>query len=266
MLGDNWELTVTNDQILYNKEAGCDCLLVYVTAENKGKDARIYNDLANVFSYQGDESLDIFQEIKDKDGNKVPDLKSGAKSTDSGKSIDLVYGWKLKNDNDVKVSFAGFTVAVKGKDIVFSVKDRITDEWKDSMKSDKESKDSKKNTKNVDAKYFSLTPADGWYVDNSDETSADLINEATKNKLEIKSSSSRGTAQEWADKMAGNYQKEGTTDTVKIGDTDYIRLQISDTQYMLFSTCSDGKNVVNIYSMFMSQDETNSQLKLIKIK
>lgn len=263
-LGD-WELTITNDEVVYNEKSGCDCLFVYVTAENKSEKKLIYENTANVNVYQGGDYLSSASEMKNEDGKKVPRLGARQIETEPGKSVELVYGWELKDDRDVKVSFGGYTSAVKATKIDFKVKDRISDEWKAAMEKEKKEKAEKKSKKNVETEGFTADIAEGWYIDEFNDLSATIHNEALDRDIEVETSASWGTAQEWATAMAGNFQRDGT-ETVTVGGTQYIRLTISDDQYMLFADCTDGENAVRIYIFMMSWEDAQSQVELIKIK
>lgn len=273
-LGEFWELTITNDEVVYDEEGECDNLVVYLTAKNISDEKRAFANTANINTYQGEDRNSLgLGDAKDKDGNELHNTSAKDEEIEPGDSIELVYTWELEDDSDVLVNFAGYTITVEGAEITFVVKDRISEEWKDSMEAKKKELADKKSMKSFDVLGFKGEVAEGWYVDEIDEDKIKLVKEkddASKGPegyidIDTKSSSIFGNAQENAKSSAENFKMDGTT-KITIGGTEYICLSILDDQFMLFKDCADGVNTVKFRSMFMSLDEAKEQIEKIQIK
>lgn len=252
-----WEVTITNDEVVFSESENCDVLNVYVTAKNTGEDAAAYSSTANVNPYQGEDRLD---------SGELGDYSQYQNEVEPGETIDVVYSWELIDDRDVIVNFGGYTVAVEDTDITFVVRDRITDEWKAAQEAAAAELAEKMDVSTVSLEGgVTVDVADGWYVDDSDDSEVTVQLNDESGNVEVKTSNLWGTAQEWAEKMAGNYQKDASVLTTQdINGTTYICLPVNDTQFMLFADIGDGY-AVRMYGMFISLDDAMAQMELVTL-
>lgn len=259
---EDWEVTITKDELLYDDYYGRDALILYITAVNNGE-AGCFSDLANFIGFQHDDNLDWAQ-VKDANGEYIANVAAGKEETPTGESVDLVYAWTLDDDSTVTVSFHGFTVDVEGTEIDFEVADRITDEWKKTIEEDKKELEEKQSVTSLEMKGLSGELVDGWYVDYAEEKSAKLAREGELGTISITVSTTDATAQERAEKQVGTYQEEKQITTETIGDTTYVCVIVSPDQVILFADSSEG--AIKIQTMFCELDAARAQLEAFTIK
>lgn len=259
---EDWEVTITKDELLYDNYYERDALVLYITAVNNGEAGR-FSDLANFIGFQHDENLDWAQ-VQDANGEYIANTAAGKEETPTGGSVDLVYAWTLDDDSTVTVSFHGFTVDVEGTEIEFEVADRITDEWKKTIEEDKKALEEKQSATGLDMKGISGELVDGWYVDYAEEKSAKLAREGEDATISITVSTTDATAQERAEKQLENYQEEKQVTTETIGDATYVCVTINPDQVILFADSSEG--AIKIQTMFCALDAAKAQLEAFTIK
>ena len=200
--------------------------------------------------------------------------KAGDKEIEPDKSIDLIMGFVLNSEEDVRVKFAGYTSAVKSTEVEFQVKDRISDEWKQAKKAAEEELANKKDMKKVDTECFSVDVDGDWYVDDYDDDSCKLASDkvtkgSVEGDLKITYNSFSNSAKEKAESDKKVYPKGTKIETIKIGKTQYYYFRTNTdvkNGFQLYADCSDKKNVVNISSTFLTKDQAKKQLEKITIK
>lgn len=121
---DEWTITITNDEVVYDEDNECDNLVVYFTATNNKDRANAFSDRANMQVKQDGEKLQLMQ-LKDENGNSLYDFEKWSTQLEPGESIDLVYGSQLISDSPVNFVFSGYSSDIVDAELQFEVADRL---------------------------------------------------------------------------------------------------------------------------------------------
>lgn len=264
MFGD-WEITTTDDAVLFDEVTECDHYLLYFTAKNTSDKSRAISVDDNIWAYQHDESLYWSWITDENDEVLTSDYDVLDQEVEPGEKVDLVYGWELEDDSTVTVYFRAFTVDIETTEWVVEVKDRITTEWKDVQEAEKAAIEEKKNATEFDIVGASAELVDGWYIDESYEDEVKLVREGEAGYIRIECADWGKTAQEEAEELAGNFNMDvSSITTVEIGDVEFVCLPVLDDQVYLFTESSEG--VVSVNTMFYTLDAVMNQIDAMTIK
>ena len=270
---DIWDITITNDEVKYVKDKESDVFFIYATAVNTSDKKEKINLVANINAFQGEDTR-VLPSVSMEGKEDYGLYKAGDKEIEPDKSIDLIMGFVLNSEEDVRVKFAGYTSAVKSTEVEFQVKDRISDEWKQAKKAAEEELANKKDMKKVDTECFSVDVDGDWYVDDYDDDSCKLASDkvakgSVEGDLKITYNSFSNSAKEKAESDKKIYPKGTKIETIKIGKSQYYYFRTNtdvESGFQLYADCSDKENVVNISSTFLTKKQAEKQLKKITIK
>lgn len=260
---ENWELTVTKEEIIYDDYYKCDSLYLHITAVNNGDAAARLADISNFLAYQHEDNLDWGQ-IQDENGEFILNTDAAKEETPAGGSIELLYGWQLEDDSTVTISFGGYTIDNEKVTLDIEVKDRISKEWKDAAAAAAAELEEKQSVNGFDILGVSGELADGWYINSSDDKSVELMKEGVSGYVSISCADYKDSAQEWAESQAANYQEQKPITSETIGANTYVCLTVMEDQVMLFMETSEG--VVKIQSMFYTLDDMRTQVEALTFK
>ncbi|MBR3690655.1 MAG: DUF5067 domain-containing protein [Eggerthellaceae bacterium] len=122
---DGWEITITNDQVIYDEEEQTNNLIVWFTAKNNKDRAASMNGDANMQVSQDGEKLFLAQ-VVDENGKNYYVFEDWMTEIEPGESIDLASGAELISDSPVKFVFSGSSSDIVDAELEFAVADRMT--------------------------------------------------------------------------------------------------------------------------------------------
>lgn len=122
---DEWQVTITNDEVVYDENNECYDLVLYLTATNNKDRENAFSDRANMQCSQDGERLSLGQ-YTDENGEFLYDFEVWQTKLKTGESIDLIYPIGLISDSPVKVVFSGFSSDIADVELEFEVADRMT--------------------------------------------------------------------------------------------------------------------------------------------
>ncbi len=259
---DNWEVTITKDSLVYEDYYECDDFVVYVTAKNIGEEAAKFSETANFVAFQNGETLDWGQ-AKEND-EFLLNNQAAQEETAAGETVDAVYAWALKDDSAVTVKFGGYTVDTESTELTFEVADRITDTWKESIAAKEAEEAEKQSATGFDMVGVSGEFVDGWYAEYITDKDTELKRDGADGTITITSSTSRESAQAWAEQTVGNFSEPKEITSVTIGATTYLCIVVNDTQVELYVDGTDA--VVKIRGMFCTLEDITPQVEAFTIK
>lgn len=122
---DEWQVTITNDEVIYDEDNECYNLVLYLTGTNNKDRENAFSDRANMQCSQDGERLFLGQ-YRDENGNSLYDFETWQTKLKTGESIDLVYPIALISESPVQVVFSGFSSDIADVELEFEVADRMT--------------------------------------------------------------------------------------------------------------------------------------------
>lgn len=259
---DGWSVKITDAEIVFDKRSGRDDLVVYMTAKNGNDEAGAFSGVANIFATQGNRDLRQANAMKD-NGEFYLDLDPFNEPVESGKEIEIMYGWELEDYETVNVVFTGFYEGVERNTVHFDVAACQSDEAAAVEAGERVGVDAKHAAKDAALEGAKITLVDPWYLDSSDGTHAELRQDETPAQLSVVTSDEQESAEAWANRIRENYTEGSNVSTVRVGGTTFFCFYPTDNQFLLFADCPDGEHAVNIRGMFVTLEEATPQIEEI---
>lgn len=264
----NFKIKSTADEVTYNENDHTDNLIVSFKITNIGKEDAKFSSIANIIVKQGEDSLG-YSQLQDKDGKWVYSLDAD-EDIKAGESKDLKGAWILKDpEADVVVSFNGWGFESGAGDMTFKVAGTESEEHAAYVKEQESILAAKKETKEASINGADIKIIDGWYLDDSSEDSAKITKEDKDDGVtpyvELSYSTTWGNAKKWSKTMNKNYGGKCKIDSVKVNGTNYVRMAINDSQFMLFADTKDG-GAIRMYGMFINFKNAKKVIENITIK
>lgn len=248
-----WEITVTNDEVVFNEEYQEDEILISVTARNLSEEAAILdNDVIATATQNGNN-------LSSSSGGEDTYEKLNT-PVEPGDSVELVYARVLEDYSQVQVEFHGYTSYVTGGTVVFDVEGRQTEEAKAAA----EAEAAKRDARSLDIEYVTADIADGWYIDESDDDSAKIAQDG-EDKGYLRITVSFADSPKAAAERNQSLYADAKISTVIINGTEYQYLEINDSQFELYAACSNG-DIFVISGMFVDLDTAMPQMEKITVK
>ena len=147
-----------------------------------------------------------------------------------------------------------------GGTVVFDVEGRQTE----GAKAAEEAEAAKKEARNLDILYVTAEIADGWYIEESDDDSAQIKQDADNGGYLRITTIFADSPKEAAESDQSIYA-DSKLSTKTINGTEYQYLKINDTQFALYAQCSTGE-IFSVLGMFVDLDNAMPQLEKITVK
>ncbi len=267
-LDNTWNIDIYDDKIIYDEVEKCDNLVIYIKAKNISDKDCVFDNLANINAYQSDGEALLKCKIKDKNGSWIMSNKPAKEKTKSGDTIELVYGWRINGEKDVKVVFGGYASSVKKVESIFKIQGRTTDESKAVANVEKSLKEEKMKRREIELTGCKIDIPEGWYLYSNTKFNAKLKRvDKDKGYVDVSCMSNTKSAREWIETVSSSFSNKFKTDSFNVNGHTYHHIAPSDSQVMLYADRTDEeKSVIKVNGMYVDIVEVKDVLKGVIIK
>ena len=261
----DWDCEVTRSELVFDENEGLDNLVVTIKATNTKDEARFFEP--NIYCIQG-ESDDYMDTggYTDKDGNYLYTDIGNLEKCEPGKSCEVTRCFAITDyDSVIRLTFSGYTSAVKDTVIEFNVSGMQSEEAKKIADDRAAEMKAKQEATEADLDLCSLTYPEGWYADDTTESTVKLVRKnGESGQIDVDCTTLRTDAKEWCGLMNGNYGGNKTESEVTVNGTTWYRLDVNETQVQVFANANGG--CINIGTFQATYDDIVPLLESIKIK